>query len=54
LILPESYVDVDNEEMEYVDGGWSLRVFTKKYDWISIIKYSSESDNKKIYNAIIE
>lgn len=23
LALPTSYVDVDNEEMEYVDGGWS-------------------------------
>lgn len=23
LTLPTSYVDVDNEEMEYIDGGWA-------------------------------
>lgn len=26
LILPESYVDVNNEEMEYVDGGWNFSI----------------------------
>lgn len=26
LALPTSYVDVDNEEMEYVDGGYEIKV----------------------------
>lgn len=29
LILPEGYVSVENEEMEYVDGGWSGWVAAK-------------------------
>ena len=28
LQLPSSYVDIDREEMEYIEGGWS---FTKKF-----------------------
>jgi len=26
LQLPNSFVDVDSEEMEYVDGGWNLSI----------------------------
>ena len=25
LAMPTSYVDIDRDEMEYVDGGWSIK-----------------------------
>lgn len=27
LQLPSSYVDIDREEMEYIDGGWNFTTF---------------------------
>lgn len=27
LVMPSNYVSIDDEEMEYVDGSWSWKVF---------------------------
>ncbi|WP_409068969.1 hypothetical protein ACFLKB_00455 [Clostridium sp. FAM 1755] len=29
LQLPNNYVEIENEEMEYIDGGWSASVLEK-------------------------
>lgn len=33
LQLPSSYLDVDRDEMEYVDGGWNLSISGTKRVW---------------------
>ncbi len=29
LVLPQNYVEIEQEEMEYLDGGWSVTVNRK-------------------------
>ncbi|MFM1514736.1 hypothetical protein [Helcococcus ovis] len=29
LVLPQNYVEIEQEEMEYLDGGWSITVNRK-------------------------
>jgi hypothetical protein len=35
LVMPQNYVSLDNDEMEYMDGG--TRVFTLSYEQIAVI-----------------